>query len=122
MNINDFLEQNGFVLEKDMEYEPYYSFKEHWYVAKWRVLFGYRLRAGIVGSATTTLDICCGPLDKYYDKLLKQVTAIMIHNYNNHENPFKGIPPHSEIKPYYNDDDFLNHISSLYNSIKHDGK
>src|SRR5688572_28895435 len=90
----------------------YSTYKNLW-VGKLKMLFGYRLRAGYLNNnLCCELDICCGPLKKFYDELHHKV--LLIINNNPLHQPFRNIPPSSKIKPYYNDIDFCNCIDDLY--------
>lgn len=92
---------------------PIYSPDLKIWLGKWPVAFGYRLRGGYTTDLIgCNLDICCGPLTKFYDELFEKVIAII--NKNGPANPFANIPPASVIKPYYNDIDFCNAIDSLF--------
>jgi hypothetical protein len=71
-------------------------------------MFGYRLRVGGVKNAWYDLDLCCGALDKDYKFLLEKVKAKIISNPV--DDRFKGIPTATKIKPYINDDEFLDLI------------
>lgn len=83
-------------------------------IGKYRVMFGYRLRAGKVGNDWYELDICCGASKKLYDDLFNKIKAIMEWNYSKGFNIFLNIPTMSYIKPYDKDDDFLDKIEKLY--------
>lgn len=85
-------------------------------IFKFRVMFGYRLRAGYTGYMSSELDICCGAQPKAYEEIFTKVVAIMISN--GPENVFKNIPIMSKIKPYYNDNQFLDTIEELYSKVK----
>jgi hypothetical protein len=84
------------------------------YILKWQVMFGYRIRAGYVRTlyGFCQLDICCGDSEEAYDIMLEKIKTIIEHN--GPENPFKDIPRFSDIKPYFNDANFVNTIDELY--------
>lgn len=83
-------------------------------IFRYRVMFGYRLRAGFIGRLSSELDICCGAQDLHYNDLLTKIATIIINNPVS--NPFKNIPMISKIKPYFNDDEFLDIIEGLYSA------
>lgn len=87
-------------------------------VGKFRVMFGWRLRAGFIGNDTVELDICCGDKAEAYDDMLKKVCAIIKYNVDKSKDPFYGIPSNSKIKPYFNDEAFCKQINILYNMTK----
>ena len=87
-------------------------------IGKYRVMFGYRLRAGWVGNEWYELDICCGAVKKTYDDLFTKVKAIMEWNHAKGRNVFASIPPMSQIKPYDKDDEFLDTLEALYLKVQ----
>jgi len=84
-------------------------------IGKFRVMFGWRLRAGFIGNDAVELDICCGDKSEAYDDMLKKVCAIIQYNVGKSKDPFYGIPSYSKIKPYFNDETFCKQIDILYN-------
>ena len=87
-------------------------------VGRYRVIYGYRLRAGYEGEPTFDLDICCGASLSNFLEMLEKVTAIIDYNISKKLSPFNGIPKFSKVKPYPNDMEFCNRIGSLYNIVK----
>ncbi len=83
-------------------------------LGKYKVMFGYRLRAGFIGNQWYELDICCGAQTKLYDDLFHKVCTIIQWNIEEAHGPFRGIPSMSRIKPYDKDDEFLDVIDELY--------
>lgn len=84
-------------------------------IGKFRVMFGWRLRAGFIGNDAVELDICCGDKAEAYDDMLKKVCAIIQYNVGKSKDPFYGIPSYSKIKPYFNDIVFCQKINDIYN-------
>jgi hypothetical protein len=82
---------------------------------RYRVIFGYRLRASFVGDTEVAeLDICCGASPEVYTKLRERVHQLMDENIRQGRSPFEGIPPFSMIKPYFKDANF---VESLFGSL-----
>lgn len=109
------LEKNHFIYHayEDLLIGAIYSSYHNIWIGKVRFLYGYRLRSGFLDdTAGCNLDICCGPLPKYYNDLLLKVRSIIMRNPLH--DPFREIPNRSLIKPYYNDIDFCNTIDELY--------
>ena len=77
-------------------------------IGKYRVAFGYRIRAGYIGNMWYELDLCCGAQEKDYKFLLDKVIKKMLSNPI--KDRFKNIPGSTRIKPYINDDEFLDLI------------
>lgn len=73
------------------------------------VLFGYRVRAGYVDDKWgVNLDWCGGDRIEYITWLY--LALILILSQREPENCFEGLPPVSQIKPYFNDLPFFNKI------------
>ena len=76
----------------------------------YRVMFGYRVRAGIVGSPFCHLDWCGGGNWKDVERLYSLCYAILSSREES-KKCFDGLPPVSQIKPFYNDFDFVRTLS-----------
>jgi len=72
----------------------------------WPVNYGHRVRAGFVGSHCCVLDWCGGKEWKNVERLYSLTIAILAKRDENRE-CFAGLPPHSCVKPFYNDLDFV---------------
>lgn len=72
------------------------------------VLFGYRVRAGYIGSMSYNFDWCGGDGQSQVEMLYSIAKNIL-----EHKNNFEGIPVCSKVKPFYNDPEFVKHIESL---------
>lgn len=99
----------------------YHGWEEGWkynnvIIGKYQVAFGYRIRAGFVHGSCYELDLCCGSSKKDYEELLDKVKIIIAANPMNE--PFKGIPSFSSIKPYPKDDDFMLTIDKLVENAR----
>jgi hypothetical protein len=78
----------------------------------YKVLFGYRVRAGYVDNKWgVNLDWCCG--DRIEHIVWLYLACICILSQRDPENCFEGLPPVSQIKPYINDMEFWNNIIDL---------
>lgn len=97
------------LLETDM----YFSEDKTIFISKYRVMFGYRLHAGFIDTMDSyfELDICCGIEPENYTNLFNKIVSII--SKNGSEDPFKGIPTCSVIKPYMKDDNFKKIIEEL---------
>jgi len=72
------------------------------------VIFGYRVRAGYVGSMICQLDWCGGD-DQGQLELLYSIAKNILES----KGSFIGVPDRSNIKPFYNDPEFVEFINSL---------
>lgn len=99
----------GIPLESDM----YFCQNKELFISKYRVMFGYRLHAGWIDTMNQyfELDICCGPDELPYLAMFASIKKIIAKN--GYEDPFKGLPTCSRIKPYYKDTEFCELIKNL---------
>jgi hypothetical protein len=81
-------------------------------IGVYRVLYGYRVRAGFVGAMCSTLDWCAGPNWIEVESLYTMALQILMSREES-SNCFDGIPTHSTVKPYRNDHEFLRQIAAL---------
>jgi hypothetical protein len=88
----------------------------------YRVMYGFRVRAGYTGDLMgCTLDWCGGANWKDVERLYSLCLAILSQKeepgekWRNAE-VFRGIPPHSNVKPFYNDPDFVQKVCELAGS------
>ena len=72
------------------------------------VMYGYRVRAGYVGSMICQLDWCGGD-DQGQLELLYSIAKNILE----FKGSFTGVPDRSNIKPFYNDKEFVEFINSL---------
>jgi len=72
------------------------------------VMFGYRVRAGYIGSMFCELDWCGGD-----DQAQLEILYSIAKNIIEHNNSFEGVPTNSIIKPFYKDAEFVKKINSL---------
>lgn len=71
-------------------------------------IFGYRVRAGYVGSGIYELDWCGGDDQKQVELLYSIMKNIL-----EHKGGFLGVPSASVIKPFYKDENFVNKINEM---------
>lgn len=98
------------------------------YIARRKMLFGYRLTAGFVSQLANgwgteaskldellwgfyVLDICCGEHFVSYSVMFGAVKLLI--EQNPRDDPFKDIPRHSAVRPWFNDHRFIDDISRL---------
>ena len=72
------------------------------------VLFGYRVRAGYIGSMSYMFDWCGGDNQTQVELLYSIAKNVL-----EHRKSFDGVPICSKVKPFYNDQEFFKHIESL---------
>lgn len=72
------------------------------------VLYGMRVRAGLIGDAGCPIDWCCGGSQAVLEWAYAAAKALLLRHRS-----FAGIPSHSEIKPLINDVQFIAKIGQL---------
>lgn len=79
------------------------------WVGRYRVMYGYRLRAGFIGDDVygCEVDICCGSDPIAYENARDVVMKAILYNKENGDDVFKDIPDKSKVKPYTLDADFV---------------
>lgn len=104
-----------FKLAKPNENFPFRYTYKNIEVGIYPVLFGYRVRAGFIGSAGCEIDWCCGDNPhtiRTYFQLLIEILEWGAEKDLGKE-IFTGIPLCSKIKPLVNDLDFLKEVLSI---------
>lgn len=82
-----------------------------------RVLYGWRVRAGFLGSVGVELDWCGGRNWSDVERLYSICLAILLRKEEN-EQCFLNIPRFSTIKPFYLDYDFVKNITDQAGDLK----
>ena len=72
------------------------------------VVFGYRVRAGFTNRDWVEMDWCGGD-DQGQVELLYSIAKNILESKGN----FSGVPMNSNIKPFYNDPQFVELINSM---------
>lgn len=72
----------------------------------YRVLYGFRVRAGFVGDAGPVLDWCGGGNWKDVERLYSICKAVLLQREES-KSCFRDLPPWSMVKPFYKDPNFL---------------
>lgn len=90
-----------------------HSENDHVRIGVWRVMYGFRVRAGYLHDlGGCTLDWCAGGNWKDVERLYSLCAAILSQR-DESEDVFKGIPRISAIKPFYSDTEFVSLVSKL---------
>lgn len=79
-------------------------------IAVYRVLYGWRVRAGFVGSPFVELDWCGGGNWKDVERLYSLCLAVLSKREEGLD-CFKELPMCSSVKPFYLDLDFVKLVS-----------
>lgn len=81
-------------------------------IGVYKVLFGFRIRSGFIGSSFCNIDWCGGNDWNDIEKLYRIAISILSQREENTA-CFEGIPEFSTVKPFYNDLGFTWKICSL---------
>ena len=87
-------------------------------VGVYPVLFGYRVRGWYTGDMDCKIDWCCGDNHHFVCAFLQIIIEILEYRIGDHKGYvargiFNGIPTFSEVKPLWNDKNFLERVSLL---------
>ena len=82
----------------------------------WRVMFGYRVRAGFRNAGFYWLDWCAGH-DMGHVESLHKICVQILESRPEDRDCFRGIPRVSSVKPYFNDPEFLREIAQILDGI-----
>jgi len=81
-------------------------------IGVYRVLYGYRIRAGFVGCPACELDWCAGD-DWLEVQVLYSICLGILAQRPNAEECFDHIPRSSAVKPYFRDARFVSRLREL---------
>lgn len=84
-----------------------------YFIGRYPVMFGERLRAGKMFSGACDIDVCCGDSKEAYDKLRLIYGAKIERNRKEGKPIFSGLREKSDIKPYFNDPEFVEWLTNL---------
>lgn len=74
-----------------------------------QVIYGFRVRGGWTGQRIYEFDWCCGA-----NKIIIFSAQLVLMNLIERGIPLKEIPRYSEVKPWFNDPEFIKHVDYLY--------
>lgn len=81
-------------------------------IGVYRVMYGFRVRAGYTESDECAIDWCAGANWLDVQTLFCLAVRILSHR-DASEDCFRGIPASSQIKPFYRDIQFVTQLSQL---------
>ena len=99
-------------LEEDWQITEYEIVGDY-FLGKFRVMYGWRLRAGKLFSGFCDIDLCCGDSAEAYKGAYRLYKKVMERNLEQSRPIFDGLPTITEIKPYYNDPSFMRWYNNL---------
>lgn len=78
------------------------------FVGIYQVLYGYRIRAGYVGSSTVEIDWCCGDVHAMVVLTYQMALTCLYIGI-----PFNELPSYSVKKPWYKDNNFCYQLGDI---------
>ena len=98
---------------KSSELFGYEIINDNIVIGAYKVMFGYRIRGGYIGSYSFDFDICCGT-NQYNMILVHMVYAAKIRqNISENLNPFTGLKSICEPKPIHVNTDYMTWLLEL---------
>jgi len=90
---------------------------ETYFFGVYEVIFGYRVRAGELGSPYLHLDWCCGNNWPFVEAMHCVMKCVLENDVD-----LTNVPTVSKLKPAFNDLEFMTLLLSLVSSYKLDVK
>ena len=89
-----------------------------YYIGFSRVIFGYRVQAGQLFKHSHTVSICCG-VSTTFRCIVKRIYALkMTCNLNRGLNVYEGLKTYNELKPVFNDIDYMYWLAQLNEDMR----
>ena len=85
----------------------------------YRVIFGYRVRAGFVGEMSVVLDWCAGS-EIAVLAMLYALCQTILESREANRSCFEGVPSVSRVKPFFNDPDFTEKLTKIGDTSRTD--
>jgi hypothetical protein len=104
MTPEEFLEENDI-------YD--YDLIGDYFIGRWDVIFGCRIRAGRVFDLSVPIDVCCGTSEHLLCLVKELYQKKMKLNVSEGKYILEGLRPSSEIKPIHNDIEYMEWLSEL---------
>lgn len=81
-------------------------------IGVYRVMYGFRVRAGYVGEGSVAIDWCAGA-DLVMLRYLFNAAVLILSQRDGGMGCFNGIPGSSAIKPFFKDEHFMQRLIDL---------
>ena len=92
-----------------------YNFVGDFFIGFYDVMYGTRVRAGVVGSFCCDIDLCCGAGSVFNKKIKDLYLSVMKENHKEGRNIMNGLPTYTDIKPCHNDVGFMKWLGNTSN-------
>lgn len=103
--MNKFLEEN--------EVYDYQIIDGKYFIGKYNVMFGSRVRGGYLGDGCCDFDVCCGTNTVLMDKVIEIYKAKIEKNISENKAPRTDLLTMSQIKPIFNDLEYMQWLVKL---------
>ena len=103
--MNKFLEEN--------EVYDYHIFGDKYFIGKYNVMYGTRVRGGYLNWGCCDFDVCCGTNTVLMDKVIEIYKAKIEKNISENKEPRTDLRVLSEIKPIFNDIEYMQWLVKL---------
>jgi hypothetical protein len=88
-----------------------------YFIGRFNVIYGKRIRAGRLFDMWVDVDLCCGTSEELLTTVKRLYSAEMRQNIEKGENPLEGLITWTERKPAHNDLDYMKWLAELKESI-----
>jgi len=105
-------------LEENEIYD--YDLIGDYFIGRWKVIFGCRIRSGRVFDMSVPIDVCCGTSEHLLCLVKEVYHKKMKLNLAEGNHIFDGLRPGSEIKPIYNDVEYMEWLAELKEELNDD--
>lgn len=104
-------------LTEDCEIFDYELIGDNYFIGRYRVIFGYRIRGGVIGDGGCAFDVCCGTSEEMLTLVQTLYKAKIEKNFSEGLPPHTGLRVYSEIKPIFNDLDYMKWLAELKEEV-----
>jgi len=88
------------------------------FIGTYRVMFGMRVRGGRLFNGGCDLDVCCGDSQTVLKLVMDIYEVKALKNIKENKRPFDGLKTMSEIKPVFNDIDYMCWLAELVEELE----
>ena len=106
-------------LKENLVYD-YEIIDEKYFIGRFDMIFGTRIRGGYLFDSLCQFDVCCGKIEPMLIKVKEIYTAKIKKNLSEGKQPNDGLRVMSEVKPIHNDPEFLEWLISLQEELKNE--
>ena len=86
---------------------------DKYFIGRYRVMYGYRVRGGYIGDCACEFDVCCGTSEALMQVVQTKYEKKVRENLEAKRPTADGLMSCSLIKPIHNDPDFMKFLGDL---------